>query len=79
MSNRKIIACVVTPGQVPGTSEVQFISESGYVAGTCLDTVISTNVTGDRVIVMCESQLTHKRWINIYDANTCGLIDVQPV
>ena len=76
--DNKIIACIVRDGQRPGTSEVEFIGKNGYVAGVGLDKVISANVVGDQIVVMCESQLTKNRWINIYDAYTCRQINVLP-
>ena len=78
MSDRKIIACTVKPGFNTDTDEVSFISERGYVTCVCLDKVISANVTGDRIVIMCEGANTHSRYINVYDANTCALIEVLP-
>lgn len=77
MSNRKIIACSVRPGKAYNTHEVSFISESGYVAGVCLENVISANVVGDRIVVMCEN--SSGRYLNVYDVNTCALKEVLQV
>ena len=78
-SRNKIIACVVEPGQYNGTNEVKFISEKGYIGGVCVDTVISATVTGDTVNIICESQQSKQRWMNVYDAYTGRQINVIPV
>ena len=76
--DNKIITCVVSPGQYSGTSDVKFYSKNGYVTGIGLDHVLSVNVTGDQIVIMCESQSTGNRWINVFDAYTCRQINTMP-
>lgn len=74
--SRKIIACNIRPDHnYTHSQNVDFISETGYVTGVMHQNVISANVVGDRITIVCEGGKS----LYIYDANTCQLLQVQPL
>ncbi len=69
--NNKIISAMVDPStQNSKVQSVRFYSQNGHMTTVSHDNVISTSVSGDKIVIVSQDLRTKRITQYIYNANT---------